>query len=396
MIDGPIRTLHLLTSLHRRGAETFAVQMIDRLDRERFSPHIWPARPAGPDGLVPERTPVLRGGADSTPRALRGLVRSLRTVRPHLVQCHGGAALKLAVAAKPFWRPRAYVYNKILSIHPHLDHPVKRSLFAFLIEQVDAIVGVGEEIRREVEVTFHPRRARLVTIRNGRDVRPFLAVTPAVAAETRRALGLAAGDICLMQVGIAWEKDPLVSLRAFAELAPAHPELRLVFVGEGPLQGELAREAAARGLGGRVHVLGVRRDVPALLSAADVLVLPSITEGLPGVLIEAGMAGCAAVAYDTGSVRDVLIEGVTGYIVPLGDTTALTARLREVVRDGALRRQMGREAMARCRGEFDIEASVRKYESLFAELVGESAEARSIQAAPAMPTLKGGDAWPGS
>lgn len=374
-----IRTLHILTSLHRRGAETFAVQMIDRLDRARFSPHIWPTRSAHSDeALVPARTPVLSNGVDALPLALWDLQRVLRTVRPHLIQCHGGRALKYAMALKPIFRPHAYVYNKILSIHPHLDGAARRLPYRFLFEQVDAIVAVGEELRREVEETFHPRRPRVVAINNGRDVRPFLSVTPEVVAARRRELGLDPADVCLMQIGIAWEKDPQVSLNVFAELASRFRELRLVFVGEGPLLDDLRRESVTRGLADRVRVLGVRRDVPALLAAADIVLMPSITEGLPGVLIEAGMAGRPAVAYEIGSVRDVLDDGRTGYVVPRGNPAALSAQVARLVRYPALRERMGLAAMMRCRRDFDIAFSVRKYEALFSELVSAGGARLSI------------------
>lgn len=373
-----IRTLHILTSLHRRGAETFAVQMIDRLERNRFSPQIWATRPSDTAyPLVPEHTAVVSNGAESPAQAVGNLLRALQSIRPHVVQCHGGAALSYAMATKPFWRPEAYVYNKIGSIHPHLDHQLKRRIAALLFEQVDAIVAVGEEIRREIEETFHPRRPRLVTIRNGRDVRPFLANTAEVTTQQRRELRLSSNDICVMQVGITQDKDPQTTLRVFAGLASAYPHLHLAFIGESPLVGELSQESATRGVADRTHMLGVRRDVPALLSAADLVVMPSICEGLPGVLIEAGMAGRAAVAYDVGSVRDVLLDGVTGFIVPRGNLTGLAERVERLIRDRALREHMGRQALVRCRRDFEIEASVRQYETLFAELVG----AREAQAA---------------
>lgn len=365
-----IRTLHILNCLHRRGAETFAVQMIDRLNRDRFSPYIWTARTVGHSGaLAPERTPVLSNGHHSTAQAIRDLYRQLRMIRPHIVQCHGGAPLNFALAAKPFWQSGAYVYNKIGSIHPYLDSPVKRRIYGMVFERVDAIVAVGEEIRRELEETFHLRRPRLVTISNGRSVRPFLAVTPETISRKRLELGLAPQHLCLMQVGITAEKDPQTTLRVFARLATTHANLRLVFVGEGPLADALRRESAARDMSGLVRVLGPRPDVPALLSAADLVILPSLSEGLPGVLIEAGMAGRPAVAYDVGSVRSVLADRDTGFLVSPGDRATLISRLDRLIRDPELRVRMGDQARQRCRSTFAIEASVEKYQVLFADLV---------------------------
>lgn len=371
-----IRTLHILTSLNRRGAETFAVLLVDRLSREAFDPAIWTIRPPdrGPY-LVPHHTPVLRSkGGRSWYHALLDLKETVGTYQPHLIQCHGGRALKYAMMLKPFWRAQAYVYTKIGSVHPWLDHRLRHRFYAHLFEQVDAIVAVGEQVRREVETEFHPRRPRLLTIYTGREVKPFLEVTPEVAARSRSELGLDPSDVCLMSVGsLSWEKNPKSLLRLFSELAAADPRLKLVFVGEGPLEPELRQQAGRDGVTGRVRFLGVRSDVPALLSGADIFVLSSTTEGLPGVLIEAGMAGLPAVAFGVGSVAEVIKDGVTGFVVPPGDEAQFRARVVELARHTDRRRRMAQEALRFCRREFDIERSVKRHEVLFTELLHASA-----------------------
>jgi glycosyltransferase involved in cell wall biosynthesis len=118
-----------------------------------------------------------------------------------------------------------------------------------------------------------------------------------------------------------------------------------------------------------VRFAGLRDDVPHLLSAADVFLLPSATEGLPGVLIEAGMAGVPAVSFGVGSVEDILKDGKTGFVVPAGNRQEFTQSTARLLRDGTLRGQMGREAMTLCRRDFDIRRSVKRHEALFIELV---------------------------
>lgn len=396
-----VRTLHILTSLDRGGAETFAVQMIDRLDRDRFAPAIWTTRPPATGyPLEPLRTSVLSshdsgsGHDGGTARSLRELLSVLRRVKPHLVQCHGGRALKHAMAVKPLWRAPAYVYNKILSIHPALDSPVKRFLYSFLFEQVDAIVAVGEQVRREVEDAFHPRRPVLLTISNGRDVVPFRSVSPEATEQARRELGLGPGEVCLMFVGrLAWEKDPQSLLRLCADLAPIYPAHKFVLVGGGPLEPDLKQEAVRLGITDRVRFTGVRRDVPTLMSAADLVLLPSVTEGLPGVLIEAGMAGRPAVAYRIAAVEDVLIDGVTGFVVSPGDTEMFKQRVLHLMRHPELRSEMGDQARRRCRRDFDIEASVKRYEDLFHTLVDGARSRDAASLGVARPDGAGRQRW---
>ncbi|HEV8339859.1 MAG TPA: glycosyltransferase [bacterium] len=366
-----VRTLHILTSLNRRGAETFAVQLVDRLSRKRFDPAIWTIRPPEPGRfLVPQRTAVLSGSNGGAIHSLRNLLRVARDYNPHLMHCHGGRALKYAAMLKPFWRPQAYVYTKIGSIHPWLDHPLRRLFYGFLFEQVDAIVAVGDQVRAEVEQEFHPRRPRLITILTGRDLSPFRSLTPEGAAATRAGLGLDSSHLILMTVGsLSWEKDPLLLLRLFGDLAVRDPRLRLVFVGDGPLRQSLQEAIRAGGLEQRVQLLGVRSDVPALLGAADVFVLSSETEGLPGVLIEAGMAGLPSVAFGVGAVAEVLKDGRTGFVVSPRDEAGFSQRVRELVDDPARRRELGREAREFCFETFNIDRSVRRHESLFLDLL---------------------------
>ena len=263
--DGRIRTLHLVSSLHRRGAQVCAALLVDHLSRDEFQPAVWAIDPGLPSGgIMPARTPVLSSNAPGGMRfrrfhAFSELVGALRTLRPHIVHAHGGRALKYAVATKPFWRARGYVYTKIGSIRPWLDHPVKRHFYGILFENVDAIISVADVLREEIEVAFHPVRPRLTTIHTGVDPRPFVEITPARVAATRAQLGLERADICLMMVGsLSWEKNPRLLIALLGEVAAEHPGTRLVLVGEGPLEGAMRQEALQAGLQERIRFLGVR------------------------------------------------------------------------------------------------------------------------------------------
>jgi glycosyltransferase involved in cell wall biosynthesis len=383
--DSRIRTLHLISSLHRRGAQVCAALLVDRLSRDGFQPTVWAIDPGLPSGgIVPARTLVLSPQAEGGMgfrryRAFSSLVGALRTLRPHIVHAHGGRALKYAVATKPFWRPRAYVYTKIGSIRPWLDHPLKRRFYRILFENVDIIISVADALRQEIEITFRPVRPRLTMIHTGVDPRPFAEITPSHVAEKRAELGLEPTDVCLMMVGsLSWEKNPQLLIALLGEMAVEYPGLRLLFVGEGPLEPALRREALGAGLQERICFLGVRGDVAELLSAADIIVLCSHTEGLPGVLIEAGMANRPVVAFDVGAVNEVVVDGVSGFLVPAGNRTMLKERILRLVREPVLRAVMGREACRRCRAKFDVHRYIEQHETLFRELVRRSDQHRSM------------------
>jgi glycosyltransferase involved in cell wall biosynthesis len=110
------------------------------------------------------------------------------------------------------------------------------------------------------------------------------------------------------------------------------PEAQLIIIGDGPLRASL-EERNRTALGGRARFLGQVADVPSVLAAADVLALPSHTEGSPGVILEAAELGIATVATDVGGVRELVDEGVSGYLVPPRDRDALGERLQRAITD---------------------------------------------------------------
>ena len=159
------------------------------------------------------------------------------------------------------------------------------------------------------------------------------------------------------------EKRPELAVAAVALIDGVH----LLVAGDGPLRTEIATRGITDAPG-RVHVLGALADPSPVYDAADVLVLPSRTEGLPGVLIEAGLRGLPCVATDVGYVSDIVVDGETGVLVPSGDPAALGRRaapcdglgprvrggragaLPATVRIGPDRRRLGTGARASCEG----------------------------------------------
>ncbi|MBK7366706.1 MAG: glycosyltransferase [Candidatus Eisenbacteria bacterium] len=138
-------------------------------------------------------------------------------------------------------------------------------------------------------------------------------------------------------------------------------------IGDGPERAKIEAEIAAHGLGEVVLMLGARRDIPQLWPAMDVAVLSShpVVETLPVTLLEAHACGVPGVSTDVGSVRDVIAQGETGWLVPIGDVDALARRLTQLLRDEPERRRMGEAARVRAVREFDLANMVKAYEDLF-------------------------------
>jgi glycosyltransferase involved in cell wall biosynthesis len=125
-------------------------------------------------------------------------------------------------------------------------------------------------------------------------------------------------------------------------------------------------------LKGKLFLPGWRRDGAALLAAADIFAMTSLWEGLPRSLVEALATGLPVVCYDADGVRDILRDGVNGFLVKRGDTAAMAERLSRLIRDRELRRRLSDGARATDLSEFDIDAMVRAQERLYFSLLGET------------------------
>jgi glycosyltransferase involved in cell wall biosynthesis len=133
----------------------------------------------------------------------------------------------------------------------------------------------------------------------------------------------------LLSVGrLSPEKGQALLLRAVARLKGEYPGVRVMFAGTGPLEGELRRLSDALGLVGQVSFQGYVRDMPALYSAADLVVQSSLTEGLPNVMLETAFLGVPVVATSVGGTAEVIEHGVSGWLVEPGSVDALERGIR--------------------------------------------------------------------
>jgi glycosyltransferase involved in cell wall biosynthesis len=210
---------------------------------------------------------------------------------------------------------------------------------------------------------------RVEVIPNGVPVAAFTP-TPAADRPARRrvlassiALGLDPDQPLVGYLGaLSAEKDPLLAVEAMAHLTDA----QLVVAGEGPLADAVRARATAVG---RAHVIGAVSDVAGLLAACDALVVPSRSEGIPAVTIEAGLAGLPVVACAVGGLADVVLDGETGRLVADRRPESLAAALREVL-DARAGEAMGAAARSRCAERFGLDVVGERWLALLARVGG--------------------------
>jgi glycosyltransferase involved in cell wall biosynthesis len=239
-------------------------------------------------------------------------------------------------------------------------------LYSLGSRRADGLIAVSPEVKESILATMPGvPAAKIAVIPNGVDTRRYARRTERDA--TRARLGLAEGDQVVAVVAMFKEqKGHRYLIEAAAALAPAFPAARFLLIGEGELRGDLERRIAAAKLEATVRLLGLRPDVPELLAAADLFVLPSLWEGLPMALIEAMAAGLPVVATDVSGTRGVVIDGETGLLVPPGDTAALSRAIANLLDNPGRAAQMGSAGRRRVDGQFSARKQAADHLSLFA------------------------------
>ena len=146
-------------------------------------------------------------------------------------------------------------------------------------------------------------------------------------------------------------------------------DVGFVLFGDGPLRGALESQILAHGLQGRFHLAGFHSDLDKYYPHFDLLALPSYTEGLPNVVLEAFAAGVPVVATAVGGTPEAVLHGVNGYLVEAGDSRALAGRIADMLSDPARRREMAANGQRYVRQEFSFARQARDYRQLIESLI---------------------------
>jgi glycosyltransferase involved in cell wall biosynthesis len=155
------------------------------------------------------------------------------------------------------------------------------------------------------------------------------------------------------------------------------PNAIFVLVGDGSERASLEAQAARLGIGDRVIFLGYRDDVAELLASCDLLVLPSLYEGLPLSVLEAMAAGKPVVATSVGGTPEAVLDGETGFLVPSRDPTALVRAIQRLLKDACLRRKMGMAGRRRVQRNFSPTQMVAGVTQMYEKLLDGQASSRS-------------------
>jgi glycosyltransferase involved in cell wall biosynthesis len=296
-------------------------------------------------------------------RAFVRLTRALRAFRPAVVHTHhlgqllyGGVAARLAGARVVHTEHEFYT----------LARPRHQRMLRAFSRLADVVTAVAEPVTEFLHRTVGIPRGKLRTISNGVELDRYETAKPVDRADwgwTREHTVIA----CIGR--LSPEKGQAVLLDAFRRMRVPHPSARLLFVGDGDDRASLSRQAEAWGVAAETRFLGARADVPNILAACDLVVLPSHHEGLPLVAIESMAAGKPVIATAVGALPGLLQNGRYGALVPPGNPASLAESIAALLSDPSRRAQVAAEARRLVEQQYNFDDTVRAYEQVYEQLV---------------------------
>lgn len=363
-----IKLLHIIPTLDRSGAEKQLALLAAGLPREEFEVHVCALTRGGPyeadlrDAGVP--VTVVGKVLKFDPVALGRLARLVRRLRPDVVHTWMFTANSYGrVAARWAGVPKLVASERNADRWKTWLH---RQIDLRLARDTDCIVANSAGAAAFYRRLGIPAE-KLHVIPNGVARTPRAAADPALL---RHELGVPESAHMLGFVGrLAPQKRVKDLIWAADLLKVIRDDVYLLLVGDGPQRDRLEQFARDVRILDRVRFLGHRDDVPELLGAIDVLWLASDFEGMPNVVLEAMAAGVPVVATGIPGTNEVVVDGETGFLVPVGDRAAFARQTRKLLEDPQLAARMGEAGRRRAAEHFSIEAMIEAHARLYRELI---------------------------
>lgn len=368
-----LRILHVLPNLAPGGAERTVAHLLRDIDKDEFDVKLLSMFNAG--GWELEHSLSREGisieylgkawGPD--PRMVGRIAKVIDSFQPHLIHTH---LYVLRYALWPILRKGVPAIHTFHNLATKDVEPPARLIHRHAFRRGVRAVGVGLAVQKSIEQMYG---TPALNIPNAIPVNLYK--HPKVRrSEWREKEGISSETTVFVSVArFHPQKNHALLLKAFAQGPGKLESTLLLLAGDGPLRERSERLVRTLGIENRVRFLGVRRDVPDLLSACDVSVLSSDWEGKPLAGMESMAAGLPFVSTPAGGVTEIVSHGVDGLLVPFREEKKLADALTMLATDPALRLRLGAAATKRAEAEMDCVTMARSYENLYRE-VRDSAE----------------------
>lgn len=378
-----LRIAYISSRLEPGGAETQMLALAERLPVDEFQvdfictsePGLYAPRARAAGARVFTLGPSPQDGssrfakASHRARKIARFVSLLRRNHYDIVDAWMYPDYNLAALSRPFTGIPVVIGGRRNTSGAETRYGfVERAVDAFARRLCDMTVANSEVAATRAIQVEHLDPRRVQVIRNG--VEPVQSITTRERNRLRGKWDVGAGVVlvgCVANYREVKGLDLLIS--AMAEVVNAQPNIKLVLVGEGPERSRLQRLVESRGLEPHVVLHGREPEARSLNPAFDIVVLASKSEGLPNAILEGQAAGRPVIATDVGGVREIVVDGVSGFLVPPGDSSAMAGALVRLAADPALRERMGRAGRSRMATDFGMARFVGEFADLYRELL---------------------------
>ncbi|WP_396182475.1 glycosyltransferase family 4 protein [Flavobacterium sp.] len=322
--------LQLIQKPQLRGAEMFASQLSNELVQMGHTVLVvalFPGESTLPINatFIPLNRPQHKRWNDF--EGWKALANLIKKHHVDVVQCNAGDTLKFAVFSQLFcgWKVPIIARNASM-VSAYIQNPLIKRLNRWLYSRTQAIVSVSHLSAKDLNQLFPETKVKTTVIPIGINQQPFTSVawknTPLTAFQ-------------IVHVGgFSFEKNHHGLLSIFEQWLKRCPDSHLHLIGDGPLRTEIEQAVAEKNLADNISFYGFSKEAINYMHQADVVVLPSIIEGLPGVILEAMYAKTPVIAYNVGGISEVIQNGATGYLVEKGDEMGFVHALEQVKING--------------------------------------------------------------
>lgn len=343
--------------------------------------------PLGPEGSLLERARANRVPLEIVDalrrsihpahdwRAYQDLKRVLRRFRPDVVHTHSAKGGMLGrMAADAIGVPAIVHTVHGAPFHPYQSRLAReffRSCERYAARKTTAIISVADAMTEQLVAAGVAPREKFTTVYSGMEVERFL--NAAAHRDALRAqLGYSSEHVVIGKIARLFHlKGHEYVISAARQIVARRPQARFLFVGDGILRPALEREIASAGLTDHVHFAGLipPERIPEYLGAMDIVVHASLREGLARVLPQALIAGKPVVSFDVDGAREVVLPGVTGFLVPPCNVDALGEALDELIARSDLREQLGTAGRQRFADQFRHESMTRAIRGVYERIL---------------------------
>jgi sugar transferase (PEP-CTERM/EpsH1 system associated) len=364
-----IKLAHIVLNLNTGGLERLVLDIVEKTSQP-FQPIIICLKENGDLSNNIEKLGIkvlnLNKNDRFDPKSIYKLYNLLKKEKISIVHTHNFAAsLYGSLSARIAGIPVVIHTEHGTHLYPQFRRRFIRKIISILI---DKTVSVSDQIKQTLISQDHISKNRIMTILNGVDINKYSHKCDTEIKNKRKELNI---DEKIKVIGIvarlSAEKDHENLLQAFSIVTKDIQYVNLIIIGDGILRDELEKKSKKLGLEDKVFFLGLRQDIPELLSIMDLFVLSSIREGIPLTILEAMVAGLPIVATSVGGIPEVIINEETGILVPSKNPTALANAIVRILSDSSLAQRMGSKGNERIKETFSIQRTIAEYERLYRE-----------------------------